>query len=178
MASGIGLCTHRFYYFKRDWFVHNAALQCPQSWLPVVNHSSDRSCLCLVNRSHVALKADCANLGAKINNLFTAKHTSYTVAPPHGINKLCKRNCIVCENANCCPLDCTQCFPIFHYAGLVTYTMKEFLLKSRDHIGDREQALQQFKWSICESNAQWWWGSLSKIIDGGLVLFGFHSSIH
>lgn len=72
---------------------------------------------------------------SKMGRQFGKNHKYYKYAEPTAINKLCKAKGIVDPSNPRVPgLKFEECFSVLHYAGVVTYTVKDFVPKSRDSL--------------------------------------------
>jgi len=73
-------------------------------------------------------KVDGANFAAVCWNAFKT-HPYFKVPSPQDVGKICKAKGVP-------RLDHRECFMVSHYAGDILYTVKEFIPKSRDSLGD------------------------------------------
>jgi len=79
-------------------------------------------------------KVDGSHLVTKMNQKFGNKHEYYKIATPQAINKLCKIKKVMGEGNRGPGLNYEDCFSVLHYAGEVTYTVVNFVPKSRDSL--------------------------------------------
>jgi myosin heavy subunit len=86
-------------------------------------------------------KADGAAFVSKMTQTFGPKHEFFKVPIPSDINKLCKAKHIFSSDGRGVGLDYRECFSIIHYAGKITYTVQDFIPKSRDSLGSHVSKL-------------------------------------